>query len=395
MGSQQRTNIVELENHISALYHCADCSYCVDAVWDERDLEHVCPTLAHHSPALGYSGRGYISLARAVVEGEEFPLADMASRVFTCTSCGNCDRACPIGLSPRSVNLGLRELLVNQQATPSVLKNKRDRLLNAPNIQYLDENEALASIPSEATLDIVDTLFLPGCTAAASAPGEVAASYRLINEIAPNAAILGAASGTKSPCCGAALAELGFRADAARSQQQLIAQTGLYPRLKHVIHLSSQCNNYGDRDPRAMSFAGWLCNVLSAGEATFSATSTLPEVVCLNSCQGRNDNEILERLFAKLQISSEYSNFQSRYSMCCGAAGGMPEIEPDAASRMACSVATNAADQANEPVLVVPDPVCLGHIQRSLAAGEDALRVLGLGEFLTTYFAFHGGSNEC
>lgn len=39
-----------LEAFRKDLYHCADCNYCVDAVWAERGIEHVCPTMQSHSP---------------------------------------------------------------------------------------------------------------------------------------------------------------------------------------------------------------------------------------------------------------------------------------------------------------------------------------------------------
>lgn len=49
-----------VEQYGEDLYHCASCNYCIDAVWTERGIAHVCATLEHHSPAPGYSGRGFI-----------------------------------------------------------------------------------------------------------------------------------------------------------------------------------------------------------------------------------------------------------------------------------------------------------------------------------------------
>jgi len=120
--------LVQLTDTVGQLYHCADCNYCVDAVWQERQWNHVCPTLAHHSSALSYSGRGYMSLARAIHEGAEFPLEDVAERACTCTSCGNCERVCPRGLSPRDVNLALREVMVSNDAIPEALIALKDQI---------------------------------------------------------------------------------------------------------------------------------------------------------------------------------------------------------------------------------------------------------------------------
>ena len=97
------------------LYHCASCNYCVDAVWPERGLHHVCATLEHHSPAPGYSGRGFIDTARALLEGVALDADSIAERVFTCTTCGNCETSCPIGLRPAAIGGALREVLTAQE----------------------------------------------------------------------------------------------------------------------------------------------------------------------------------------------------------------------------------------------------------------------------------------
>ena len=85
------------------LYHCSSCNYCVDAVWPERGMDAVCVTMEQHSRAPGYSGRGYIEAARAILEGQALDAEALAERVFTCTTCGNCEAACPIGLHPAQV----------------------------------------------------------------------------------------------------------------------------------------------------------------------------------------------------------------------------------------------------------------------------------------------------
>ena len=69
---------LRFESLARELYHCADCNYCVDAVWPERGLQHVCPTLVHHAPFQSYSGRGYLAAARAWREGATLDLKALA-----------------------------------------------------------------------------------------------------------------------------------------------------------------------------------------------------------------------------------------------------------------------------------------------------------------------------
>lgn len=108
------------------LYHCSSCNYCVDAVWPGRGMRGVCATMEEHSRAPGYSGRGFIEAARALVEGQALNTEALAQRVFTCTTCGNCEAACPIGLHPASVGRALREELIAADALPSALVQARD-----------------------------------------------------------------------------------------------------------------------------------------------------------------------------------------------------------------------------------------------------------------------------
>ena len=116
------------------LYHCSSCNYCVDAVWPGRGMRGVCATMEEHSRAPGYSGRGFIEAARALVEGQALNTEALAQRVFTCTTCGNCEAACPIGLHPASVGRALREELIAADALPSALVQARDAFFEHGNV---------------------------------------------------------------------------------------------------------------------------------------------------------------------------------------------------------------------------------------------------------------------
>lgn len=111
------------------LYHCSSCNYCVDAVWPERGMQGVCATMEQHTRAPGYSGRGYIEAARAIIEGQALDGAALAERVFTCTTCGNCETVCPIGLRPASVGRALREELLAADCLPAPLAAARDSFI--------------------------------------------------------------------------------------------------------------------------------------------------------------------------------------------------------------------------------------------------------------------------
>jgi len=121
-------NLSLLETFRKDLYHCSDCNYCVDAVWAERGMHHVCATITHHSPAISYSGRGFVLAARALLEGQALNPETVAERVFSCTGCGNCEASCPIGLRPAQVGQALRETLANEDILPPAIAALRGRM---------------------------------------------------------------------------------------------------------------------------------------------------------------------------------------------------------------------------------------------------------------------------
>ena len=109
------------------LFHCSRCNYCVEASWEEKGLRHVCPTLLHHSPAIGYSGKGYLATARALADGEELSAATVADRIFACTTGGNCEEACPIGLAAglnRSIRFDRQRIVPGPFAHRTVIQGE-------------------------------------------------------------------------------------------------------------------------------------------------------------------------------------------------------------------------------------------------------------------------------
>ena len=113
-GEIKTTLAQAAEPFVENLYHCLRCNYCVEMHWEERGIQHVCPTLVHHNPAPGYSGKGYLAAARAMLEGEELPVNSLIERFFNCTTCGNCEEVCPVGLQPAHLVKQIRAAMVAQ-----------------------------------------------------------------------------------------------------------------------------------------------------------------------------------------------------------------------------------------------------------------------------------------
>lgn len=388
------------------LYHCASCNYCVDAVWDEWGIDHVCATLRHHSPAHGYSGKGYIAAARAWFEGADLDPDSLAERAFTCTTCGNCDEVCPIGMHPSGIAVALRAELVDRGHVPAFAVALRDAALQDVGLQDVD-------LPAPDTPDplahaAADTLgFLAGCATCGDDPDESRAALRLLQVAG---AVRPVASGAS---CGASLAALGFVAEAAERAGALkrhLAAAGVarvaVAGAQCLAHLASEGTAAGSAEGPALESP--LTLVLDAVRAeslvlTPRADNPPPtRVGYLDSCHlTKKAHGLAARglagqardLLARLGIAVVEPSAAPRFQICCGAAGGMPQSKPDAARRMAEARLDDYARPdrpgAGADVVVTASALCAGHLARSAGAGHPAVQ--GLYTFLLAHFDAKAG----
>ena len=359
------------------LYHCSSCNYCVDAVWPERGMTAVCATMESHGRGPGYSGRGFIEAARAVFEGLAVDADALATRVFTCTTCGNCERACPIGLRPASVGRALRAELVARDALPPPLHALRAAMEREGNPQGAPR--AARHAWRERLVDDADAqapVFFAGCAAALGDPDEARAALALLRAAGLHAGL------TESGCCGAPLTEIGC---VREGEALLRAARGALGEREAVIAGSECRRQFGAA--RTHSVAGWLCAAWRAGrvhigwrpEVTPPAQVTLVESCQLQAANRgeQGDEHAVAALFAALGVELTRDDFPNRHATCCGAAGGMPRMAPDSAAAMA------RARLPPSGVALSLDTRCANHLRDAAAAG---VTVLGFARFVQRYF---------
>ncbi len=363
------------------LYHCADCNYCVDAVWPERGIEHVCPTMEHHTPLTSYSGRGYIAAARAWLEGADLDLNALGERAFTCTTCGNCEQVCPIGLRPRGVAHALRGELWATESVPSPIADFRRRVIRDGNPNGV-EGAARANWAAELSITTAareTVMYLPGCAAATAIPAEAKAACALIT-----AAGLQVTTLVDDSCCGAPLYEIGCDREASSMADALANKVGTATIV--TSGLECWCSwQRGSSRQAPSSFIGWLTNVLREKRMKLQPRASLPSAVhVLDSCQSRIDaSRELREILSNLGIACTPSLASARYAVCCGAAGGMPSMQGAAAARMAAGRLDESPTAAE--IIVSADPRCVAHLRGS----TSRVTVFGIAEFLLTYCDLH------
>lgn len=389
-----------LANFLKDLYHCSDCGYCVEAIWEERNIDHVCSTLQSHSPGLAYSGQGYISTARAWIEGEDLPLESVAEHAFTCTGCGNCERICPIGMRPMAINRALRSELITRDMAPDAIVQIHENVINQQNpagkpavdrYTWAAGQEALNSSTAAPT----DIMYLPGCASAYARPQEAQATLRLLTASGQSVQLLA----DNDRCCGAPLKELGFIADAGTSANQL--SDSLAQRHYDILLTSGcECTNSLADSSNPTSFVTWLSAALNDKQLNISSNNTQIHVACIESCQATmssqtqsaddNDNHALYKVLSQLGVTVNSGEPTSRYALCCGASGGMPSMQPASSADMARArindavANANSADHGTLDALVSIDPRCVAHLASARADSDPP--VYGLAEFIDNFF---------
>ncbi|MBI4693505.1 MAG: (Fe-S)-binding protein [Gammaproteobacteria bacterium] len=360
------------------LYHCSDCSYCVDAVWAARGIDRVCPTLAHHDSRPAYSGRGYLAAARAWLEGRALDEDVLAERVFTCTGCGNCETVCPIGLHPHAVNAALRGELLARERAPEPIARLLDSIAAEDN-PFGRPRQARPAWSSNLALDLATpgALYYPGCAAAYARPVEARAAVTVMQ-----AAGVRVGGFADEPCCGAPARELGDHVAAAASAAALATMMDLHAGTK-IVHSGLECRRQLQGLP-AQTFGEWCLQALDTGRLRATPRGTPPLVAIFDGCQARDTPAAAasRAVLAKLGVSIANPDV-ANHGVCCGAGGGMPAMQPAGALRMARA---KLAEHAAAPTIVGADVRCLAHLDAARRPGDPALATLA--EFLVAHFDF-------
>jgi heterodisulfide reductase subunit D len=393
------------EPFVENLYHCLRCNYCVEMHWEERGIQHVCPTLVHHNPAPGYSGKGYLAAARAILEGEELPINSLIERFFNCTTCGNCEELCPVGLKPAHLVKQIRAAMVAQGLAPEPIASIGANVVQRHNpagaaVEARNRwAEGLDGISADAA-----TLYLPGCAASYDAPAEARATVSVLRQIGVPLRLL--APG-QARCCGAPLSEIGYAAEAENQSAGLraaIAASGC----QSVVTSGAECleslagAQLGNEREAVHAF-DLIERAVAEHKVTFEAKADIavPGLVgLLDSCHlskkshgpkaaanyPRRIRELLSDLGCKTTAVADDAN----YAICCGAAGGMPSVSPQSAARMAEGKLQSFA-RSGATVVLTASPLCASHLRRSQTAGLPP--VMGLFEFIDTYFRLRSVSS--
>jgi Fe-S oxidoreductase len=293
-------------------------------------------------------------------------------------------------MPPTHAVKALRAELVDRDIVPAGATAIRDAVLDqqnpwaAPTRQAADWSLGLAPHPRP-------TLWLlPGCAAVHRHPAEARAAAQLLEVTGYDVAW-----SNRPHCCGAPLSALGFVDDANRQHAALDEALPDLP----IALLGGECLAELRAAGRpALSVLELLHAALHDGRLEVAARGDVPPpavVAVQDACHLSKPHHglaaldaprLLREILATLGVAVAQSAAAPRYAVCCGAAGGMAQLHPASAARMA-QARLAGIDEYGAQALITASPLCAGHLAAQ-AGGQ--FPVYGICEFIAAHFAVAG-----
>lgn len=187
-----------------------------------------------------YSPRGKVRLLQSGLQGWFADPEGLVDRVYTCTLCRSCDRACDSDLEPSEIVLSARADAVKGGTAPPAITNLIETIDETGNPQH--QNPAARDKWIEENADRLDpdssTLLFAGCYAAYSARPALAKVLAGLNRVGITPAAM-----PGEQCCGLVSYQTGAVAQAERLAKQNIAWMRAHD-IKRVIFLCPSCASF-------------------------------------------------------------------------------------------------------------------------------------------------------
>ena len=325
-----------------------------------------------------FTARGRLFLCRLVYTGTLSTHADNLEQVaYSCTACGYCDAACPLG--PMEAFMALREEMVDRGTAPPVANKKVDDNVRTKHnfMGALPESRAKwaegLNLPQTG-----DVLYFVGCYASYRQPDTAKAVVTLLKAAGVNVAYLG----NDEWCCGVPPLWNGERAIAADTMKhnlEAIIQSGA----KIVIASCAECYrtlkiNYpevaGELSFEILHISEYLARLVDKGKLKFNKVEgkiTYHDPCFLGRHSGVYDapRNVLNSIPGTELVEMEC---HGQWASCCGnGAGVVATAYPEFTQHHAAKRITEAKQAASS--LVTACPRCVETLKK--AAKDAGLRI--------------------
>lgn len=407
---------------------CTRCSQCkfVPAIGSHR-YASACPSI-DHGEHHAFSASGQVIMARGLLDGALQPNAAMIEAISSCTLCGACDVSCKVNfgetVEPLDTLYALRAKLVQLGAAPAtygVAVDNLKRTGNAGGQPRPSRAEWAAGLSLPATAEGEDGVLL-------HVGSFLSYSLARREELRAVVGVLAAAgvrlcySGTQEGPTGATAFDLGHQETARRFAQDTVtgaaasgaktlvtfsasaiaAFRGIYPRwgisfgAMRVLHVTEYVEELAQAGRLIVNPAAGLAHQpITYHDPCRLGRLSEPWTIKDQDLDTRMSGILVSRqpealrfgnggcyaapraLLKRMGLTLVEMERHGPASYCCGAAGGVPQAQPDAA-RLAARTRLEEARDSGAATVVSGCSGCSAHLSDAPAGSLPVLDLIGL-----------------
>jgi Fe-S oxidoreductase/nitrate reductase gamma subunit len=361
---------------------CTTCGRCND----------VCPAHAAGKPL---RPREVVLGLRAALGDGDAPLTQFIpdDAIWSCTTCGACNEACPVGIEVYDKIVDVRRSRVETGEVPPIAEELFDSTADRFNPFDKPDGDRMnwavgLQVPVAAYNEPVPLLYWIGCAGSFDPDGRNVsrAMVRILNHLGIEYRILGPAE-----CCNGDPARRMGEEGLFQQQRAMVTERIDSHAVKHILthcpHCFNTFRNEYDLPPEIQveHHSQFLARMLDEGRLTLPAGPDEP-VTFHDPCylgRGNGETEAPRRVLRSLpQVRLAELRRSGRESFCCGAGGGSMWLDHPGAARVENLRAAEAAE-TGAATIATACPFCKSMLDAGCQSLDGAtMKVKDLAELI-------------
>ena len=323
-------------------------------------------------------------------------LAELASRAYECTICGQCKTVCPAHLDTIQMWENMREFLVANGLAPlpaheQIIKSieNYDNPWMQPRTQRSRWSKRLEKEVKikDSLKDHAEVLYFVGCTAAYD-PNIKDMAINSARALAKASVDFGTL-GNEEGCCGSTLLRTGLLEPAKKMAMKNIE---LFERAKPSLIVTSCAGCYktirqdypkvGKVSAKVVHITQFMAELIDSGrlklDRRVEGVATFHDPCHLGRHNGlyEEPRKILASVPGLMLVEMERSRDEAR---CCGAGGGVKTAFPELAQKIS-SLRIEDAEKTGADMLVTSCPFCYQSLKAAIESKGSKLKMMDLAE---------------
>jgi len=323
-------------------------------------------------------------------------LAELASRAYECTICGQCKTVCPAHLDTIQMWENMREFLVANGLAPlpaheQIIKSieNYDNPWMQPRTQRSRWSKRLEKEVKikDSLKDHAEVLYFVGCTAAYD-PNIKDMAINSARALAKASVDFGTL-GNEEGCCGSTLLRTGLLEPAKKMAMKNIE---LFERAKPSLIVTSCAGCYktirqdypkvGKVSAKVVHITQFMAELIDSGKLKLDrrvvGVATFHDPCHLGRHNGlyEEPRKILASVPGLMLVEMERSRDEAR---CCGAGGGVKTAFPELAQKIS-SLRIEDAEKTGADMLVTSCPFCYQSLKAAIESKGSKLKMMDLAE---------------